>query len=447
MVKFKDDNFLELIKGGGISFLLKGMGMIIGYLVMIFITNKYGANGYGEYTLLLTVLGIVMVFSKFGMDISIVRVLAEIKLTSNKRDIIKVLIRILIISITIGGIVTVFLLMIPDKIVKVVFKDNLSVWNLKQLSYLVIPSTLILLIAGYFQAYKKTTPFILFNAILINIFLLLILFFFELIDFDKKPIFLYSVAVYLTFFIAVITFLLDVYKREYSENQRELKKYKTPEILNLSFPMLLAGSFVLFINWSDIIMLSFFFEEKHIGIYNASQRLADISGIALFAVNAIATPKFAEFFSRRDMNGLERTVVKSTKLILIISLPIILILVVFPKTILRINGAEFVSGYLALIFLCVGKFFNSIAGSVGYILQMTNNQKIFRNVMVFAALLNVMLNFLLIPKFNYNGAALASMITVITWNVILILVIKKRLGFWTFYNPYRDISSFLKRYK
>ena len=46
------------------------------------------------------------------------------------------------------------------------------------------------------------------------------------------------------------------------------------------------------------------------------------------------------------------------------------------------------------------------------------------------------LNLYLIPKYGINGAALASMICLVVWNSAMVLAVKKKLGFYTFYIPF-----------
>jgi O-antigen/teichoic acid export membrane protein len=53
---------------------------------------------------------------------------------------------------------------------------------------------------------------------------------------------------------------------------------------------------------------------------------------------------------------------------------------------------------------------------------MTGNEKEFSKIIAFAALLNVGLNGFLIPFFGIEGAATATMITTITWNLGVVWV-------------------------
>ena len=67
---------------------------------------------------------------------------------------------------------------------------------------------------------------------------------------------------------------------------------------------------------------------------------------------------------------------------------------------------------------------------------MTGNQNIYAKILLFGAILNVLLNLILIPRYGINGAAIASMSSLTVWNLSMVLVIKKKFGFYTFYIPF-----------
>ena len=76
--------------------------------------------------------------------------------------------------------------------------------------------------------------------------------------------------------------------------------------------------------------------------------------------------------------------------------------------------------------------FNILTGSVQQILQMSNDEKFFRNLIIFSFFVNVCLNFILIPKYGINGASSTFLITIILWKIIGIKRIKNKFNFWTF---------------
>ena len=104
----------------------------------------------------------------------------------------------------------------------------------------------------------------------------------------------------------------------------------------------------------------------------------------------------------------------------------------FNLTILSLFGNDFKKGYLALIIIATGAFFNSITGNVDQILNMTGNEQKVIRVMFVGFVLNILLNFMLIPNYGYVGAAFASFVVNIVVNTIFVIVIRKKLGFYTF---------------
>jgi len=427
----QNKSFIKLVKGSSITLLIKLIGMAFGYFIMLFITNNYGADEWGIYSLCITVLSIAVLLPKFGFDNSLVRIITELKLFNNNGEIKKVIYKSVTISIIISFLVIIVINLLSGFIINELLKKPQLEPYISIISYAIVPVVLITIVSAYFQAIKRTTLFILFQTALINIvffFLLLICYFFK-VDFIIFQ--LYIVSIFVTLTLALILYFLNTHNQDKAEVIKKIN-YSYKDIVNLSTPMLLSSSFALFMAWSDVIMLSIFKTTTDIGIYDSALRLATISSISLIAINAIVTPKFVEFYSNNDLEQLKDIVQKSTRLIFFTATPVLFILIFFSKEILSFFGDEFAIGYLALIYLCISRFINAISGSVGYIMQMTDNQKTYQTVIFIAFIINVILNFILIPKYSYTGAALASSIAMIFWNITLVIIIKKKLGFWTF---------------
>lgn len=437
MAKPKDQNFIELIKGGSISLIIKVIGMLFGYVIMLFITKYYGAEEWGIYSLCITVLSAAILVPRFGFDSSLVRIIAELNVENKQDQIYGVLLKSIFISVGLSLVVIAFVMLFTDILVAKVIKQPEMVYYFKIVCIAIIPMVLLTIFSAVFQAIKNTTLFMLFQTTLINVVFFVLLLVYHSLAIDLRTFNLYALAVGIVLILSLF-FLYKTLKSFKNKNtvKTEKPKYTLSKICKVSFPMMMSSSFALLMGWSDIFMLSYYKTATDIGIYNSTLKLAALSSITLMAVNAIATPKFVEFYTSKNFSGLEDTVKKSTKMVFLTSLPILLILIVFAKPILGFFGDEFRLGYLALIYLCISRFVNAVSGSVGYIMQMTDQEKTFQNILVIAFVMNLILNYLLIPKYSYEGAAIASSVTMIFWNLALVVIIKKKLGFWTFYNPF-----------
>jgi O-antigen/teichoic acid export membrane protein len=115
--------------------------------------------------------------------------------------------------------------------------------------------------------------------------------------------------------------------------------------------------------------------------------------------------------------------------------------VLAPRWILALFGSGFTSGSTSLAILAGGQFVNVVTGSVGFILMMCGYEKLMRNTILGIALLNMLLNFLLIPWFGVNGAAIATAVSLALMNLILVFIVYRKLKIMTLPIPVRLIPN------
>ena len=175
---------------------------------------------------------------------------------------------------------------------------------------------------------------------------------------------------------------------------------------------------------------------EDVGVYGVAFRLSMFASITLMAINSIASPKFAEMYGENNIEGLKKVAQQSTKMIFWSTLPLVILFFMFPKLLLSLFGEHFKIGVYAFLLLSFGKLISSFSGSVGNLLQMTGKQLIYMNILLVGAIINVLLNYFLIPIYGINGAAIASMTSIIIWNLTMVYYVKKELGFLTFYIPF-----------
>jgi len=183
-------------------------------------------------------------------------------------------------------------------------------------------------------------------------------------------------------------------------------------------------------------MLSIYGAEEEVGIYSMALKLAMLTSIALIAVNSILAPKISHLYSISDFKNLEKTIHQATKMIFLIASPVLIIYVIVPDYIMGIFGKDFKVGAIALVVLSLGQFMNAISGPVGQVLNMTDKENILRNTAIFAALCNLILNYILIQKYGMNGAAIATALSGTIWNLLCVIYIYKKMDILVVYIPY-----------
>ena len=84
--------------------------------------------------------------------------------------------------------------------------------------------------------------------------------------------------------------------------------------------------------------------------------------------------------------------------------------------------------YVPLVILCVGQIVNASMGSVGSLLNMTGHERDTMQSILIGATVNVILNFILTPRWGMIGAATATATTLIVWNLIMWRKVYLRTG-------------------
>ena len=173
----------------------------------------------------------------------------------------------------------------------------------------------------------------------------------------------------------------------------------------------------------DIIILSIYEGFDQIAYYSVSVKLAMVTTLALMSVNIVIAPRIAEIYEKKEFQSLQQLIKHSTRIIFLISICVLSILFFFSEEILQLFGEGYVFAKNALIFLLAAQFFNSVSGPGAIYLNMTGRQKTLNKVLITGLAINIALNFYLIPTHGINGAAMATLISLIIWNSITTLLI------------------------
>lgn len=208
------------------------------------------------------------------------------------------------------------------------------------------------------------------------------------------------------------------------------------KILTISLPMLMTATMSLVIGQTGVLVLGIFRPENDVGYFSAGARMAHLTSYIPASVNSVVAPKFSELFHIGQVDELFRVAQKATKLIFWATAPMILCFLMFGKVIIEfLFSRDFVVAYWPMSILVMGYFFAAISGSTNVFMNMTGSQKAFRNIILIAAILNVVLNLVLTPRMGANGAAIAGTTCLIFWNLATLAFMKAKYGKTTGYLP------------
>lgn len=195
-------------------------------------------------------------------------------------------------------------------------------------------------------------------------------------------------------------------------------------LLKQSLPfMLLAGAQVL--NYqADILMLGTLSTKNQVGLYRVALQVADGLGAALFAISVVIAPQIAQLQAHQDWFRIQRVLVYSHRAGTFIMLPAVLTIFLFSDfLLLMIFGSSFTASSTTLEILVLGKLAYAMVGFSGLALSMLGRAGMATIIALLTTILNVSMNYILIPRYGIEGAAVATISSQFVVNILAILYI------------------------
>jgi O-antigen/teichoic acid export membrane protein len=175
----------------------------------------------------------------------------------------------------------------------------------------------------------------------------------------------------------------------------------------------------------DMMMLEVMKGEKAVGIYSAAYKLIEFLSIIPGTVTVAALPGLsATFFS--NMEGFKTRFYKTVMVLGAGGAAIGLLLYIFSnRVVLVLYGPLFSDSTLSLRILSGVVFFLFLNGYLAYVTIAADNEKAVVLILVISTILNILLNFYLIPRYSHLGAALATLLSEIFMLVFYIVLFAK----------------------
>ena len=402
-------------------FTLRIASIVSGFFLMYLITNIYGAEGMGIFALSQTILMIMVMLSVFGTDTASLKYSSQYFNNNDYSKLNSFYFSILKFVIVSSVFISIIIFLIKGEL-SVFFNKNLLNHSLFFISLSILPMSFININSESLRGIGRYSLFTTFRYVLIPVFTILFIYIYGNNNDLLIPIKAYAISICIISLLSFISLFKEIKFFKYFSNINS----NLNDVIKYSFPVLISNSMLLLIQWVDIIILGYFETSNTVGIYSVIMKISLFSSVILFSINSIVASEFSKLYSLDKMDDLRVLVKKSSKIIFFITIPILILIVYFSEFILGYFGAEFIMANKTLHVLIAGQFVNILCGSVGYILMMTEKQNIFKNIMIFATCVNIILNIVLIPKYSINGAAIASSVSLILWNVISFSYIYRR---------------------
>jgi len=415
-----------LAKGAGGAFVVMVLGAVMAFGSNVLLARLMGVTQYGIYIYVLTWINLLALVCKLGMTTSLLRFVAAYNANAEWglfRGVLGHSMKYVSVASILIGLVTAALIWILHD--SIGLDQARTFW----LALLLLP---LLALTGLRSAtlralkhvVKAALPDSFFRPLLIIV-LASISFLYTRNDLSAVQVMLFNVIALLIALYIGTVWLIKVLPSEL----RDIPPvYSEREWLKVSLPLFLMSAMSLVLHQSDIIMVGIMLDTEHAGIYAVAVRISELVIFGLTAVNAIAVPMISELYSTGKHLELQRMITLAARGIFVFILIGCAVLLTLGEYVLGLFGEEFVTAYVPLLILLAGQSVNALAGSVGFLMTMTGHQNQAAWIIGVSALINIILNIILIPMFGIIGAAIATAGTTVLWNGLMLVYVLRNLN-------------------
>lgn len=240
-------------------------------------------------------------------------------------------------------------------------------------------------------------------------------------------------------YIFLAVFLMYVYRRN-SGPKLSFSWQKGKKLLSKSYHYILSGMMVAIYGQTDKLMLKQMLNQTAVGYYSLA---TSINFMWVFVLQAIIDSVYPTIISCYDKDKEEFN--KKNKqlyaIVIYVSVFVAILFCLFGKTAIRIlYGEAYLPAAEPLKIITWYTIFSYLGVARNAWIVCENRQNYLKYMYASAAILNVVLNYLMIPKWGVSGAASASLITQICTSILLPCFVKDMRG-----NVKLMIEAFLLR--
>ena len=420
-IKGKDN----ILKRGLFSTIIKVFGALANYTLSYLIAKKFGAEGNGVFALFMTYTIILSTFFYLGLDMFLVKEVSILMKESRFTD-VKHLYRKIIKSYLIP---VSFFLVIVGYFLFLYYEQPLIIF----VSIGLVFNVFIDVNSAMFRGMKKSELYSFFMQFS-KYFITVVFFLLPILNDTKEEMLLiYLISLLINALISFFVLQKNFNKIVSKNLATSLKKYALIEIFKTSKEFFFSSILIITLLWIDFILIDVFLEEEEAGIYSVALKLANLVTFGYTAFNAFLAPRISEVYSEGKIDKLQGIITQNFILVFPMLIVPLLIIVFANQFLLNFFGSEFESGWVVLLLLAFAQFVNGIFGPVSLLLQMTNNQKIFQNILIVTFVVKLVCAFIFVDLWRINGIALASFIALCLWTILGSYYVYKKVGIYSWF--------------
>ena len=192
------------------------------------------------------------------------------------------------------------------------------------------------------------------------------------------------------------------------------KKQIFKESLHFSLPLIPGLLSAWILGLSDRIFIERYFDLHDVGIYSLGYKIAGLVVIFSNAFLKAYTPAFYKFANTLEEQEAKQKLYKYNHVYIMVVMVVVFLIALFSKELIQLLlDPKYINAYKIVPIICVAYLISQASGLFNLMIYQEKKVKQLMYIGLSAASLNILLNFLLVPKFGAFGAAYATVISFI----------------------------------
>lgn len=357
------------------------------YISRVLLVDNVGKINFGE-----SVISYVSLIASLGISTYAVRECSKVKESKKElSDNASQILSINLITTIIAYIVLGILLLFVDK-----FEDYRLLIGIQSIT--IIFTTLG---ADWLNTAMEDLKFIAVRTVIFQVVALSLMFIFV-----HKPEHYYIYALITVVSGGGANIVNMVYRRRYCNvsitTKIEYKKHIVPILL--MFSMILSQT--IYCN-SDITIVGLIHGDHEVGIYSVAVKIYNIVNALVASISFVVMPKLSYWFEKKNYDEINKLVKYALNFIVFLGLPCLVgINTITSELIQIIAGNQYLDAVIPLRILSVALLFSFLGGFCGNIIFLPSGREaICLRAGVTSAIVNLVLNIILVPKYGIIAAA------------------------------------------
>ncbi|MCQ9121680.1 polysaccharide biosynthesis protein [Rodentibacter pneumotropicus] len=401
-----------------INFVMRMLRILVGggftFFILKFSTNIFSPREIGEVDYANTIILYFSSIASLGINNYGIR---EIALTSHDKEKLSystIELLIIIFTTTLIGYVVLFLMIYGFgffsniKILLIIMSANILLMNLG---------------VNWFYVGIEEQTFITIRFIIVRIVIAILL----LVLVHDENDFITYVILYTCIEggMGVLNMLFLPKRINFRINFRKLNLIKHISPL---FTVFIGSISIIIYNQLNVIMLSSYYPDR-VAFFSIPNQIIYFIVVLVTLLVPVLMPKVVQAINKKDYQVVERYSVLSLQYILFFSLPIIFYIMAMSEDLtLLLSSEDFLDAKEPLRYFSITILFVALNNFFGLqLLYSYNKEKVYSLVICIALILNVFLNFLLIPIYRENGVVISTVSAEILKSFILYIYCRRYL--------------------